>query len=488
MNANELKSVIDVVTLAATQQDQTSSSNLICAPDIKGKLVSVSDLLQNDQPWLVSSQRLDLSKIHLCHPKMNQDLMTKLQIPLMSKRVHEVLDDQYPLIFIPTSRAALLSLQEKIQSDNFIFLIEGLIPKSLKINLQNTLKSIQVKGVEEIRTRFILIRNNGSNSGIDITNTSTDSSSFCFINKENILVSNLPHGVSCELVVANALCDKFGILRQYVAGVTALLSSPSSSFNKVQHQMGIFGDEFKEELFRGEPGQPLVSTDEKVASIKPLKVFKQGEIVAVRSSVDSNQLIYGIVKDFQDSSSLSRLSISVGRGKDEMFLTSDIFSLGRSKREESVKPQHKEIDVPILRGDVILNHDQNYEIEQALVEHTDESLMKPVTRADVLTAVQDLLQSADMSLNDNAQSMLDSNLSLQESLAQKDREIQVIEKRNSDIARKALKGVDSFLCPITRVCFSCFHLFNLSYFRNPCSHICFNFLFTGTNGRSCHLL
>merc|ERR1712045_349656 len=55
-----------------------------------------------------------------------------------------------------------------------------------------------------------------------------------------------------------------------------------------------------------------------------------------------------------------------------------------------------------------------------------------------------------MSLNDNAQTMLESNLSLQETVAQKEREMKTIELKNIDIARKALKGVDSFLCPITR--------------------------------------
>lgn len=46
--------------------------------------------------------------------------------------------------------------------------------------------------------------------------------------------------------------------------------------------------------------------------------------------------------------------------------------------------------------------------------------------------------------------MLDSNLSLQETLSQKDKEIEIIEKRTNEIARKAMSGVDSFLCPITR--------------------------------------
>jgi hypothetical protein len=452
LNANELKSVIEVVSLAASN-DENLTGEPICAPDLDGKLVSVNDLLLNDQPWLVNSRKLDLKKIHLCHPKLNKELLEKLQIRRMSQQVHEVLDDQLTLKIAPDSSGTLQSMKAKISSNEFISTLLTLVPKKSQKSFIDSIQKLDFVKVEEIKTRFVLVRN-GRSSAIDITNRSNTSSALCFISKGRVLVSNLPLGVNSEIVVASSLCDTYNISRQHIGGIAALLSAPPLLIPEIKSRMGLYGDEFDDELLRGEPGQPLVATDRELATIKPLKVFKQGEIVAVRSPNNSDELIYGVVAEFQDGSSLSRLSVSIGKGQNKTYLTTEVFSLGRSTAEESsTSVAVEEIDMSCLEGDIISGGEGINEFEDALVTNNNgkQTNMTAVTRTDVLKAVQDLLQSADLSLNHNAKIMLDSNLSLQEALSQKDREIKLIEKKTNDMARKAMSGVDAFLCPITRV-------------------------------------
>ncbi len=451
LNANELKSVIEVVNLAASN-DQSITAESICAPDLEGKLVNTKDLLQNDQPWLVNSHRLDLSKIHLCHPKMSKELLNKLHIRSMSQHVHEVLDDQLVLSIMQDTSGAIRTVEEKTRSDEFNSVLLTLAPQGMHASITNSVKNLSFVKVEKIKTRFVLVRNtSGQHSGIDITNQVNDSSTFCFIDKARVLVSKLPFGVSTELVVATALCDRYNIPRQHIGGITAILSSTPSYIPALQMKLGLYGDESHHEMFRGDAGLPLTSTDREVALVKPLKVLKQGEIVAVRSQTDPNQLIYGIVTEFLGGNSLSRALVKIGAGNQKSFLTSEIYSLGRSNNIEPDTPSCiEEVDISFLDNNLITEREGSNYYEEALVHDGDRSSIAPVKRSDILTAVQDLLHSADLSLNHDAKKMLDSNLSLQETLSQKERQIQTIEKRTNDIAKKAMKSVDSFLCPITR--------------------------------------
>jgi len=448
LNANELNSVIEVVSLAASN-DQEQTGETICAPDLSGKLVSIDQLLQNDQPWLVNSRRLDLNKVHLCHPKLSKELLNKLQIRPMSQQVHEVLNDQIVLrkVSNPIEKS---TMEDKLHSDELISTILTLVPKTLHSRVAENMKKLKFTKVEEIRTRFILVRS-GRNSAIDVTNQSNDTSTLSFINKEELLVANLPIGLRSELAVAIALCDSYNIPRQHIGGISALLASSSIHVTEIKSRIGLYADEFQDELLRGDPGQPLVPTDRELAMVKPLKMFKEGEIVAVCSPTDSNQLIYGIVTKTQDGPSLSRLSLLIGKGREKSFLSSEVYSLVRSKGEASAPLSIEEVDMSCVENELISEGEDNYDLDSTIVHNDREKpKMAPVSRAEILTAVQDLLQSADLSLNHNAKNMLDSNLSLQETLSQKDREIKVIEKRTNEIARKAMSGVDSFLCPITR--------------------------------------
>jgi len=452
LNANELKSVIEVIGLAASNNNQNISGEIIFAPDHDGILVNIQDLLQNDQPWLVTSHRLDLTKVHLCHPKLNHELLKKLQIRSMSQHVHEVLDDTIHLTTVEDSDGVMKAMEQKIRSNEFNSVLLSLVSKTKHHLVTDTISKISFVRVEEINTRYILLTNtNGRDCGIDISNHTNHLSTFCFIDKDRMLVSKLPEGVRVELVVAMALCNKYCISREHIGGIAATLSVQTFNISQLQSKMGLYGDEFHGEYHRGEAGQPLVSADKKVAVVKPSKLFKQGEIVAVRSPIDSTELIYGIVSECISGNSLSRLSVSIGAKKEQTFLTSEVYTFGRSKRGISNKPSVEEVDISCLEINVSANGEGIEDYDAALIDNDDKKVkISPVKRSEILIAVQDLLQSADLSLNQDVKSMLASNLTLQESLSQKDHEMKALVKRTNEIAKKAMRSVDAFLCPITR--------------------------------------
>ncbi len=454
LNANELNSVVEVVDIAASDAEQTTNQagNELFAPDQYGKLTSVKKLMQNDRPWLINSGRIDTGLIHLVHPKISKETCNKLQIHCISQRVIEVLGEGfYPRELESSTR--YIGLNNMLQSDIFCDILHSLVPIKTSSYLdKDSLKMFNVVGVASIRTRFKIIDGDG-NYIADVTNEVSNNGTFCFIDANRILLAQLPIGISCELAVASVLCDKLNVQREHVGGLAAILASQASQITEIQKMMGLYEAGNNDELFRGSPGYPLASTDLELIEIKPLKMFKQNEIVAVRESNDSSLLIYGIVSASQDSTSISRLRVCVAEGIEKTFLSSQVYSLkGGSRAEEkgtsrsipstSIANGQNSVLLPIMQGSTDF-------FEDAVNQHQTE--ITSIRRDEVLSAVEDLLKSADLSLNDDAKKMMDSNLSLKESLQKKMKEIENLEKKTRELSKDAMKGIDAFLCPITRV-------------------------------------
>jgi len=450
LNANELKSVVEVVNLIATN-DQSLSTENTCAPDLLGKLVSTNDLLQNDCNWLVQSGRLDMNLVHLAHPKMSKELCAKLQIGCLSEKIQEVLEDNFIVRELRNSSMQLKNIESLFKNDGFIDMLHHLIPR-MSTKSTGVIDGLRVVPVECIMTRFVLMKN-GRRGVVDVTNQAYCESQYCYIDKQKVLISQLPVGISVELAVATALCNAFKIDRKHLAGLSAVLSSPVSMAT-LEKEMGLFQDANHGELLRGEPGELLVPTDIELAEIKPLKMFSDGEIVAVHEFDDnSSSLMYGVVTASEQGSSLSRLRICIAGGETQEYLSSQVYSLvsGSSTAQRSSK---KESNIGLTNlqsshsatsgGDDCSNN-----IEESLVNVKGEA-MAPVHKSEVLAAVQDLLHSANLSLNHDTHKMLDSNLTLQDELFRKDVYIKDLEEKSKDISTQLSIGIDSFLCPITR--------------------------------------
>ena len=453
LNANELNSVIEVVNLAASDKEQSLNppSDEIYAPNQSGKLIRVIDLMQNDRPWLIHSGRIDVTLIHLVHPKVTKEICDKLQIKCLSTKVVEILDKNFVPREIGTSPSHA-GLNTMMKSDIFADIVQSLVPRKMTNKAVNSsLRNLHIVAVESIQTRFITVDYRG-NFTADITNPVAGSRPPCYVDGDRVLLTRLPVGVSQELAVAAALCDKFNIQREHVAGLTAILGSQASRIAEIKMMTGLFEDGNNDELHRGTPGHPLVPTDLNLVEIKPLKMFKHGEIVALRQSNDSSQLVYGTVSETQDSSSISRLRVYVADGVEETFLSSQVYSLKGGSREQETQSNIAAQNVEVFRGEHPILEPLNNENDMfENKSDQNQQQMGHIRRDEVLTAVQDLLQSADLSLKDDAKNMMHSNLSLKDELSKKMNELECLEKKTKSLSDNVSKGIDSFLCPITRV-------------------------------------
>jgi hypothetical protein len=242
---------------------------------------------------------------------------------------------------------------------------------------------------------------------------------------------------------------------EHAAGLATLLASNTltgSGIETMLRQFGLLGKNHNnEELFRGRPGYPLISTDLQLIEVKPLKTFQINEIVAVRQSIDSTELIYGTISQTQDSSTLSRLRVCIGEGIDKTFLSSQVYSL---KGGRSANTEKTDTDLMPTRNST-LNHFNSSLISASLpnrgvINKTqsqyDEGLSSIIQKEEILSAVDDLLRTADMRLSDDAKKLMSSNLLLKDKFSKFQAKVDTL--RNS--TKNVLKGIDSFLCPITR--------------------------------------
>mmetsp|Transcript_8845 Transcript_8845/g.10287 ORF Transcript_8845/g.10287 Transcript_8845/m.10287 type:complete len:671 (+) Transcript_8845:58-2070(+) len=445
LNVNELNSVIEVITLVASDNSTNNSNNDIFAPNQVGKLTEIDNLMQNDRPWLVNCGRIDVDLINLVHPKITKEICDELGIKCVSERVIESLDKSFELRETLISTNQTGNIQTVLGSDEFMSILSSLIPRTISSGL-NPSQNLQIFEVEAIRTRFLVLSTTDKRATADITNRRSQEGPLCFIDGNRILLTQLPVGISSELAIATALVNRFNIQREHIAGLAAVLGSQNTqNIDQIKKKMSLFEHKNNDELLRGEPGQPLVKTDVELIEIKPLKAFKKGEIVAVRESNASSQLIYGTICEMQDSSSMSRLRVCVGPGQETTLLSSQVYSLkGGSRVTET--PDVVTYNAPEdISGGII----QHSEVDESLLGNEDVELSQ-IRKDEVLRAVQDLLKSADLSLNDDAKKMMDSNLALKESLERKAAEIESMKDKRELLSQRVMKGIDSFLCPITR--------------------------------------
>lgn len=454
LNANELVSVIEVVNLAASERhNMKDAKDDIYAPDHHGRLVNADDLMQNDCPWLTQSGRIDLDCVHFVHPKVSDETCQRLDIKKMSDKVIELLYPEFHLKHIDLSND-FGNFVHVLKSDLFLRTILPLTPKKDIDKVKEILQRLIVIGVENIRTRFILIDGQG-NAEADISNAACTEGPLCFIDGERLLVTPLSVERSYEIVVATCICQKFHISIDYVAGLATLLAANAltgPALDTMLRQFGLFGkNQSNEELFRGEPGYPLVATDLELIEVKPLKTFQVHEIVAVRQSINSTELIYGTISQTQDGSSLSRLRVCIGEGIEKSFLSSQVYSIkrGRSTVLEKTGTDlgHTKNSTPnSLHSSLLSASLSNKDVIKSASSQKDEGLCAIIQKEEILSAVDDLLRIADMRLNDDAKQLMSSNLLLKESLSKFQVKVETL--RNN--TKSVLKGIDSFLCPITR--------------------------------------
>ena len=466
LNANELKSVIDVINLIAVGEShvegRTSFINIF-APSSSGRLLRADTMFLNDCEWLVQSGKVDTNCLSLAHPKLTSELCLKLGIENLSQNIEEILETNFRPREIISAGKDLSSIESNLRSDIFFDFVRKLKPDVSPYRLL-LLKKVKIVQVEDIKTRYML-KLKKEHSLVDITNYTLRKETHAFLENDTFFLARLPSNVTPELAIASSICDYLSLERKYVAGLTSILTSDPSVMPAIKHAMGLFEQDSSGELWRGEPGKSLCETDLQLVEIKPLKIYNKGEIVAVKDN--SSELIYGTVTGYTDcirGSSISRLRVFIGNGTEVDILSSEVrtFKSG-SKDTKSNHPKIRQFDSNgrmIDRGilqkkEKIISENEDFESciydGHNVANKSNNDSIAPVKNNEILHAVEDLLHLADLSLTDDTKSVFTSNLILKDNIEKKNDYIETLLRSGRETSECLSKGIDPFLCPITRV-------------------------------------
>jgi hypothetical protein len=196
------------------------------------------------------------------------------------------------------------------------------------------------------------------------------------------------------------------------------------------------------ESTRGDPGVPLTESDISMIELRPLKTYSKGEIIAVKDG--QQHLVYAVMMEGGGGSHLSRFRVLTGEGEQNL-LSSEIYSFrsAPSLQQQSNTP-HERMNQTVVNGRVLVQNLDSAVVEEAI------TAVPPVDNNELLRAVQDILRSANMSLSDTVEVYMERSLKLQEELAKKTVENEVLVNEGRELARQLITGSDAFACPITR--------------------------------------
>lgn len=180
---------------------------------------------------------------------------------------------------------------------------------------------------------------------------------------------------------------------------------------------------------------------------------------------DSAELIYGTItgcSDYNRGSSVSRLRVFIGNGTEVDVLSSEVRSFkSGSKDTKSNHPETQQfdsnrriVDKGLLQEKENISTTEDFESclysDHNATNDSNSENIAPVKNNEILNAVEDLLLLANLSLADDTKSVLTSNLTLKDDIEKKNVYIESLLRSGRETSERLSKGIDSFLCPITR--------------------------------------
>lgn len=198
LNANELKSVIEVIRLIA---DVEKSANLmtIFLPDDRSALLPLKRLLRNDAPWIL--QKVKSNALHFVHPRVSEELCNQLKVPRISTSVTEHLEEGFKPQVVHKQIGCISHIERQIRSSVFGRALESMTPLKRPGRFKS-LSQMTVLPVETLRTKFTVTAADGDK--IDITLDPMASASLVDESRVFLVVERLPGGVTPELAVASS--------------------------------------------------------------------------------------------------------------------------------------------------------------------------------------------------------------------------------------------------------------------------------------------
>lgn len=496
LNLNELIAVVRIVSVLASSladSNQTLSveaKKSIYLPASTSVLQPILQMAYNDAPWLCA--RIDLTELHVVHPRVSSKCCHVLGVPGISSTVKEELNcdglqqASTPLDDVAHFNNVLMSQQfgnglrriitaqqqKATPSDAFNF--------SPDFDLLNQrivdLSSFQVKSMETLKSSFIATLQHPSRR-IDVTKDSTSMTSLSFIDQasHSIYIAKRAldalQGMRLSQVVATSINQLLGGILQDCSAVESILMCDIMEIPTLLQLMHISEDPtLIVEKLRGTLGEILSESDQACVELSPLRSCLSGEIVAVE--LDGSLRYAKILREQEadNSSGISSYEIKISHAESKWYPATQVYSF----RSARINSQAGGANVAAL-SELLSSASASAQSTAAILElpdsvqalQTTERIQHsnvPIAATTVVSAVNDLLSRLNLSLNTSFEDLLAENLRLQHRLEQAEEGRRVASAQIETAIREKKEAQDSLVCAI------CLEN-NVDCVLIPCGHI-----------------
>ncbi|GMH07070.1 hypothetical protein Nepgr_008910 [Nepenthes gracilis] len=497
LNPNELRAVLEILNFICSGTDEANKADMsgwdteAVVPDDGCRLVHARSCVYLDFHGSRFVKYIDSSRLRFVHPDIPETICLSLGIRKLSEVVvEELLDEKYLQPVEKIGSVSLALIRQKLLSRSFqvavckIFSsIGSYIPafgnvpsERIQLLLEDAAGKLQF--VSCIHTRFLYIPRS-----LDITHISKNSTipqweegshhrALYYMNsaKTCILVAEPPSYISVTDLIAIVVSDILDSPTPLPLG--SLFLCPEDSESVVIDILKLFSDKKGSEILGNTNdlvGKEILPPDALQVQIHPMRPFYVGEIVAWRLQ-NGEKLRYGRVpEDVRPSAgqSLYRFKVETAPGVSETLLSSQVFSFRSASVDTHASSALKEDGHTVLESNkhtkMLEGSGRGKERASQMRKGKDLQYGR-VSPAELMQAVQEMLSAAGISMDIEKQSLLQTNLALQEKLKES-REAFSREQNKADAAAKeADTAKATWQC---RICLSS----EVDVSLVPCGHV-----------------
>lgn len=505
LNLNELVAVTRIVNLLADTLADSSQTLSVSAkkrmhlPSSASVMEPLVQMAYNDSPWLCA--RIDLSNLHVVHPRISTRWCQALGVPGISAVVAEELAmDDVDVLPPCTTLAhvnAVLASQQFANGVRKIITVQqqkatlsepfGFIPDFDAINQRIVaLATFDVQYVDTLTSRFVATLDHPLRR-VDVTKSSASMTSLSFVDAtahviyvaKRTLEAHSSGGLRVAQVIASCVNQLLGGVLQECASVESILSCDVTEIDALLNLLHVCEDtELIVEKLRGVLGEPLTALDQSAIELAPLHAHLAGELVAVE--VDGS-LRYGkIVQEHepqdQSDTSVRSYEVKVSKMQTKWYPSSQIYTFRSVCHGTSSAVAADARDAAIAERLVTQTavSAPSDALPASLTARSDLVHAPPssssaatviVPAATVVTAVNDMLARFNVSLSTEYEDLLQENLRLRQRLEQAEEGRRVAAAQIDDAIREKKDAQDSLICAIClenkvdRVLIPCGHIY-----------------------------
>ncbi|XP_021846367.2 uncharacterized protein [Spinacia oleracea] len=494
LNPNELRAVMEILHYICDGTDEYKPERSswdfdAVVPDDGSRLVHARSCVYIDSCSSPFVKFINSSRLRFVHPNVPERTCLTLGIKKLSDIVEEELNVEVRTLG-NIGTVSLAFMRQKLLSRSFqdaVFKIlssfksnipafNNLSPGQVNCLLEDAADKIQF--VQSIYTRFVLLPD-----CIDITYVPKGSTlpdwaaefehrALYYINKGKtlILVAEPPNYISVVDVIAIVVSDILGSPSPLPLG--SLFLCPEDSESALTDVLRICSENKGRETMNNSEliGKEILAQDARQVQFHPLRPFYMGEIVAWRSQ-NGEKLKYGRVpEDVRPSAgqALYRFGVEITHGVIETLLSSQVFSF----RSVSLDNEDSSITLPDMSDTVSQNtlHPQIPEdtrrdnITLTQLQTGKDLLYGRVSPAELVQAVHEMMSAAGISIDMETQTLLRTNLTLQERLKDSEAAFLLEQEKADTAAKEADTAKAAWQC---RICLSS----EVDVTLVPCGHV-----------------